>query len=298
MKSLAVFLSTILLSFSAYSALNITSYNIRMFDSKKNPTNKKELAKILKRTKFDFLAVQEIVNGRSFRAFIKKEFPGYKLVLTKCGGAGRQKIGFVYNPLKIREIKTYEDHRISDPGMVVGEFGCGTLRPALVGMFEEIKRRKKFVAVGVHLKAGGSTSSYSKRAKQYLILERMLGELKRADHDHIIVLGDFNTTGYNDSDSDYEKFNDMLQGTRTRTVSERLDCTSYWSGMNRDDKYEESSILDHVIHTSRFLSYKKISAKVASHCAKVQCEFTPPQADLGLHYKEVSDHCPVNVSFK
>lgn len=298
MKFLAVFLSSIFLSFSAFSALNITSYNIRMFDSKKNPTNKTELAKILKQTRFDFLTVQEIVNGTSFRAFIKKNFPGYKVVLTKCGGAGRQKIGFVYNPLKIKKIRTYEDKRISDPGVVVGEFGCGTLRPALVGMFQEIKRRKKFVAIGVHLKAGGSESSYEKRANQYKILERMIGELKRADHDHVIVLGDFNTTGYNDHDIDYDRFNDMLQGSRTKTVSERLDCTSYWSGENRDDKYEESSILDHVLHTSRFLSYRKISVKIASHCAKVRCDLTPSKSELGLHYEEVSDHCPVNVSFK
>jgi endonuclease/exonuclease/phosphatase family metal-dependent hydrolase len=298
MRVLAVLFCVFFIQVSAQAALKITTYNIRMFDSKKSPTNKKELTKVLKSLKFDLLTVEEIVNGNSFEALIKKVFPGYKTILTKCGGAGRQKIGFVYNPVKVKLLQSHEDKRISDPDVIVGEFGCGTLRPALIGMFQEVKTRKKFVTIGVHLKAGGSQGSYTKRAKQYKILEQMIGELKRANHNNIIVTGDFNTTGYDDNDLDYVKFNDMLSASRTSTLSEKLDCTAYWSGENRTDRREESSILDHVIHTNRFLGYKKTSVKVATHCAKVKCSDTPGKADLGIHYKEVSDHCPVIATFK
>jgi len=298
MKFIPVVLCALFIQISAQAALKITTYNIRMFDSKSSPTNKVELAKVLKSLKFDLLTVEEIVNGASFETLIRKEFPGYKTILTNCGGAGRQKIGFVFNPLKVKLIESHEDNRISEPGVVVGEYGCGSLRPALVGMFQELKTRKKFVMVGVHLKAGGSEDSYSKRSKQYKILEQMIAELKRANHKDIIVMGDFNTTGYNANDIDYVNFNDFLSASRAKTVSEKLDCTAYWSGENREDNIEESSILDHVVHTNGFLGYKAVSAEVATHCIKVKCNNTPRQNDLGIHYKEVSDHCPVVATFK
>ena len=298
MKLFTILLCSLFIQISAQAARKITTYNIRMFESKKTPTNKKELTKVLKSLKFDVLAVEEIVNGVSFKKLIAKKFPGYKTILTKCGGSGRQKIGFVYNPLKVKMIKSYEDNRLSDPGVVVGEFGCGTLRPALVGMFQELKTRKKFVVIGVHLKAGGNEGSYAKREKQYDILKRMVAELKRANHRNVIILGDFNTTGYNDSDSDYVKFNDMLSASRTKSVSEKLDYTAYWSGHDRTDKEEEASILDHIVYTRGFLGYKAVSAKVATHCAKVRCDNTPAPEELGIHYKEVSDHCPVIATFK
>ncbi|MBD63570.1 MAG: hypothetical protein CME62_00045 [Halobacteriovoraceae bacterium] len=286
-----------MLSFSAYSALNIVTYNIRNFDSKGDQTNKAALSKILSDLNFDILQVEEIVNTHSFRNYINSEFPGYNVVLSKCGGGGQQKIGFVYNPAKVVLHKYYEDKRVSDPGVVIGDFGCGRLRPALVGMFEERKTAKKFVVIGVHLKAGGSERSFQKRFKQYEILGQMLDELKLANHHDIIVLGDFNTTGFNIRNRDYVKFTEMLGDAKFETTGDDVQCTSYWSGLNRHDNIEESSLLDHIIFPKNLLGYSKLSVQTASHCKKVKCRDASVR-DLGISYSQVSDHCPILARFE
>lgn len=296
MNKLTLVFLALTLSLQAFAALKISTYNIRNFDSKKDPTNKKELARVLKSLKFDILQVEEIVNTTSFKNFVQKEFPGYELVLTKCGGGGRQKVGFLYNPTKFKLLKHYEDMRVSDPQVVVGQYGCGRLRPALVGIFQERKTRKKVVVIGVHLKAGGSETSFEKRFKQYEIIGQMLDELKLADFHNIIVLGDFNTTGFDLRNLDYEKFNDLLIDSKFETTGTRVNCTSYWSGMDRHDQIEEASILDHIIYPKSKLGYKRVSVRVGAHCARSKCHDVSSQ-DLGVTYKEVSDHCPVSATF-
>jgi len=284
------------LPLSVSASLKIATYNIKMYDSAPSSTNKAELKRIISDLGADFLTVQEIVNARSFVKFIKKEFSNYSVHLSKCGGGGRQKIGFVYRSDKFKLTKAYEDKRISSPGNIVGKFGCGRLRPALIGIFSEIKTKRKFVAIGVHLKAGGTSKSYIKRQKQYRILSRIVDELKLADYKNVLLMGDFNTTGFNLMDQDYTNFQNMLKTTETLSSSANLECTSYWSGRNRRDNVEESSVLDHVLYSAKFLKYKKIKSEVHSHCRRAKCEYVSPRT-LGKSYNEVSDHCPVSVTF-
>ena len=295
MRHLILFIF-ILFSASAFSALKVTTYNIKTFDASPGLTNKKELTKILKDLDFDLLGVQEIVNIRSFRELIKEEFPGFRVITTQCGGAGRQHIGFVYDFKKFQLEKAYEDSRISQSSILDSFESCHNLRPALIGVFKERKTQEKFAMLGVHLKAGGGTRNYVKRKKQYKKLAKVIKELKANNLKNIIALGDFNTTGFNLRDEDYDNFNRLLQNVNMDTTSDQISCSSYWSGTNRNDNIEESSILDHIVVTNKFLGRTKSSTNVGSHCAKLACSFAS-SSELGISYEQVSDHCPITTTF-
>lgn len=296
MNKLIIFVGLLALSINSIASVKFATYNIRHFDSKNTQTNKAELKKILQRLDADFLTVQEIVNTASFKTFFHKNFPEFNIVFSRCGGGGKQKIGFVYNSVKFKLTRSYEDSRISDPG-TQGELGCARLRPALVGFFEDRKTGEDFVVVGVHLKAGGRPSSYQMRTKQYSMLTDIINDLKQKGENDILIMGDFNTTGYVLNDSDYHNFADMLGDIRMKSISERIKCTSYWSGTNRSDDIEESSILDHVVYPANFMGMRMDSYGLHSHCKKVSCRNTSAK-NLGISYKEVTDHCPVSLTFR
>jgi endonuclease/exonuclease/phosphatase family metal-dependent hydrolase len=281
---------------SSFAAVKVASYNIRNFDSSKGPTDKKELKKIIRSLKADLITVEEIVNTASFKKFVKSQLPEYGVSLARCGGGGRQKIGFLYNKVKFSLLNISEDNRVSDPANVVTELGCGRLRPALVGVFLENKTNEQFVVIGLHLKAGGAQRSFNKRWKQYKIVAKIVSELK-VNYKNIIIMGDFNTTGYSIMDADFDKFEDLLADTKMNTSATEISCTSYWAGYNRQDNIEEASILDHIVYPSNFLGYKAGKVEVHSHCKKSNCSNVSP-SDLGSSYKNVSDHCPISITFK
>ena len=274
------------------SAFTIGSYNIKMYDARPGTTNKAELVKILTRINYDFLTVQEIVNTSSLRNLLNKNFKNYALVTSKCGGAGKQQIAFIYNKNKFKLKRAYDDHRVSNPFIFESRGKCPSLRPVLVGIFQEIATRQEFIMMGVHLKAGGRPSSYAKRKIQYNELRKIINEFKTRKQHNIILMGDFNTTGYNLRDSDYRDFSQMLNRTDMVSTSEEISCSAYWSGLNTNDNIEESSILDHILLPKSFLGKSRATTRVGTHCAKVACARVSAK-DLGISYKEVSDHCPL-----
>lgn len=293
-----IIILTLVFSFSSavLSATRFATYNIRHFDSQSTRTNKAELKRILDDLGADFITVEEIVNTSSFKTFLQKNYPNFRVVFSRCGGGGKQKIGFVYNAFKFKLNKYYEDARFSDPAAPSGQASCGRLRPVLVGYFEKLKTREEFVVLGVHLKAGGQTRSYNTRKIQYLMLANLVKNLKRKGQNDILVMGDFNTTGYNLNDRDYHNFSDMLADVKMETVAQKINCTAYWSGANRSDNIEESSVLDHIVYPTNFLGERAQTIKVHSHCKKVRCQNTSEKR-LGISYKEVTDHCPVSITF-
>ena len=292
-----IFLVGILVSsIDAFASVKFATYNIRHFDSSHSQTNKFELKKILNKLDANFLTVQEIVNTASFESFFKKNYPDYQVVFSRCGGGGKQKIGFAFDRNKFQLTRLYEDARLSDPS-TSGEFGCGRLRPALVGEFKHKEDGERFVVIGVHLKAGGRPSSYQTRTKQYSLLSQMVKELELQGHQNVLLMGDFNTTGFNLNDVDFRNFSDMLVDMKMKSVAEGIKCTSYWAGENRNDDIEESSVLDHILYPSRFMGMRMDSFGVHSHCQKMRCANTSAR-NLGISYQEVTDHCPVSLTFK
>lgn len=278
-------------------ALEVTSYNIRNFDKKGKGTDKKELTNILQSLNSDIIAVQEIYNNRSFEKYVQKSLPEYKLILSRCGGGGQQNLGFLYNPEKVDFIKEVEDARIASPDDIVPQYGCASLRPAFLGFFKDRSTNKEFVAVVVHLKAGSGSRNYAKRWKQYDYLSKMIRSLRNARQKNIIILGDFNTTGYDHRDQDYNRFMQLLSKTGSDTASEEIACTSYWGGRNQNDDIELPSTLDHIVYSKNFMGLRLKSVEVGSHCKVAGCQEVYDSV-LGRSYEAVSDHCPITASFE
>lgn len=282
------YVSLLLLSLSSFASLKIGTFNIRNFDMRGTQTNKALLEKELKELDVDLLAVQEIVNVDSFGSFISDNFPQYKLVLSKCGGSGKQKLGFIYNPKKLNLTKSYEELSISS----VGGSRCESLRPGFVGLFTTVETNKEIVAISLHLKAGSGSRNFARRNQQYNILADLKKELAQKGHQNIVFMGDLNTTGYMFQDEDYTNFQALLSSANMKTISKNIQCTSYWSGMDRNDGIEEASLLDHIVLSENFLNSSPRNIEVGGHCKKTMCKNTD-LADLGKMYEEVSDHCPL-----
>lgn len=283
------FLLILLLSTHAWAKWSVSTYNIRNFDNDRGagPTNIAELGKIIKSVQSDVMAFEEVVNRTAFDSLIKKNLPGYAYALSKCGGFGKQNLAVVYN------LNTFEFvNQVEDLSFSGSNSGCGSLRPVFLVTLMHKESKKIFTFAVVHLKAGGDNRAMSQRWQQYVGLGRLVS---RFASENLILLGDFNTTGYNIKNEDYAKFEDMLSGTGVRTMTENLACTNYWSGTQGGPAYE-SSILDHIVLQDKMLS-QVMNVRVGAHCAMMDCRPATP-AELGVSFQSVSDHCPVQVTFR
>lgn len=284
----AVLLS-LLVSLNGWAKWSVSTYNIRNFDRDPDAgaVNIAELGKIIKDIKSDVMAFEEVVNVKAFDALIKANLPGYLYEISKCGGFGKQNLAVVYNPQVFQLVGRTEDMTFSGKPT-----GCGSLRPVLLVTLKHLATSKSYTFGAVHLKAGGNDRAYQQRWEQYLKLEKLAGSYHNSN---LILLGDFNSTGYNIKDTDYERFESFISDSGLRTMSENIGCTNYWTGTLGGEEHQ-SSILDHIVVQDKNVSSVD-SVRVAAHCARTECRPATP-SDLGLSYQSVSDHCPVQVSFK
>lgn len=277
------------LTLGAHASIKISTFNIRNFDKSGSQTNKSLLKSIILEVGPDLMAVQEIHNERSFKEFTKSSLKGYGLILSRCGGGGRQKLGFLFKKSKLKLISSREDTRVSNAFLD----SCDSLRPAMVSIFEE-NSSKRFAAISVHLKAGSGSRNYARRATQYDGIADIIRELNNKGLKRVVALGDFNTTGFDLRDNDYKNFIELLHDTSSSTSAHDISCTSYWRGRDYSDGIEEASTLDHIVYTNSFGKPQDIS--VGSHCKKAKCKDTK-YYELGESYRSVSDHCPVSAIF-
>jgi endonuclease/exonuclease/phosphatase family metal-dependent hydrolase len=280
----------VLLSTQVWAKWSVSTYNIRNFDndSAAGPTDLVALEKIIKSVQSDVMAFEEVVNEKAFIGLIKKVLPGYQIELSECGGFGKQKLALVYNPRTFNFISKSEDLSFSGGGNQ-----CGSLRPVFLVSLEEKKTAKTFTFGVVHLKAGGNSRAFGQRWKQYEGLVKLAENFAQKN---LILLGDFNTTGYNIKDEDYTRFESFIGAAALRSTSENIACTNYWHGPVTGARDYQSSVLDHIVIQDK--QYAEVLAvQVAAHCAKEQCRPASPE-QLGTSFQSVSDHCPVQVSFK
>lgn len=279
----------LLLSTAGWAKWSVTTYNIRNFDNDTDAgrTDLTELGRILKDVQSDVMAFEEIVNKTAFDNLIKKNLNGYQYRISDCGGFGKQHLAVAFNPKTFEYIKHAEDLNFSGNGNK-----CGSLRPVFLVTLMHKESRKNFTFGIVHLKAGGNQRAKEQRWQQYTKLMDLSEKYAR---ENLLLLGDFNTTGYSIKDNDYERFEDFISSSSLRTTSEEIGCTNYWNGGNGGREYI-SSILDHIVVQDKHLSSVE-SVRVASHCAEFDCRPAAPQ-DLGRSYQAVSDHCPVQVTFR
>lgn len=279
----------LLLSTTAWAKWSVTTYNIRNFDNDPDAgrTNLTELSRILKDVQSDVMAFEEIVNKTAFENLVKKNLTGYQYRVSECGGFGEQHLAVAYNPKTFDYVQHSEDLNFSGNGNK-----CGSLRPVFLVTLKHKESKKNFTFGVVHLKAGGNRRAMEQRWQQYTKLMELSDKYAK---ENLVLLGDFNTTGYSIKDADYERFEDFISSSSLRTMSEEIGCTNYWNGGNGGKEYI-SSILDHIVVQDSNVSSVE-SVRVAAHCRQHECRPATPQ-DLGISYQSVSDHCPVQVTFR
>jgi len=130
----------------------------------------------------------------------------------------------------------------------------------------------------VHLKAGGENQPI--RARQLAALRQIVAEVQRSGQ-RVIVLGDFNAT----SDADRRAIAALARATGLGWATEPLACSSYWA---RDDGCVGAR-LDHALTTA-----PPIEVHAAGACATEGCD---RRDACPVYTEDVSDHCPVVLSF-
>jgi endonuclease/exonuclease/phosphatase family metal-dependent hydrolase len=284
-----LFLISFFICSQACAGWTVSSYNIRNFDKDQEAgqTNLKELGKLIQSFKSDVMTFVEVVNLEAFKDLIKTNLPDHMIVNSTCGGFGKQKLAIVYNAKIFKFVDQTEDMTFS------GSTGnCGSLRPVLLVTLEKKLSKEKFVFGAVHLKAGGAEMAMRQRWGQYQLLAKLSEQYK---NQNLILMGDFNTTGYNIKNEDFSQFEKLLSSSSLHTMSENLGCTSYWVGTLGNGQHQ-SSILDHIVLKDE-LKQQVQDILVGSHCAKLDCKDATPE-ELGVSYQAVSDHCPIQVTFK
>jgi exonuclease III len=222
-------------------------------------------------THASFVAVQEIVEPALFAREAKTRLgKNWEFVSTNIGERAQpyHELGVLYDADVWAPIATavHEDTRLED----------GRGKPT----FEVQLRRGDFVVrvFVVHLKAGGDGRAM--RARQYAALGRLLARTTRAA-EHVIVLGDFNST---DDTGDRGDLAALAAHADLTWASEPLACSSFW---DRDDGCFRAR-LDHVVmwtHPARVVA--------GGACATEGCD---RQDSCPLYADDVSDHCPVVVT--
>lgn len=278
---------------NSLSRLHLGTYNIRNFGagelkSVEQTTNQFLLKQIINEANSDIMTVQEIVDETAFAQFLGKSFPQYKFILSKCGGTGNQKLGILYNSNYFKLNWSVEDQRIAD-----GDSCHGGLRPALIAELESIRGRAKIHVVAVHLKAGGRPNNIETRFRQLEIIGQIVEELRQKNRNHIVVMGDFNTTEYIQGGEYAERFKSKIREFNLIDFAEEIDCSSYWKGAIPEENLRFASLLDHIIVSKELhTEFKRDTSQSLAHCKKKSCRQETAEG-LGLTYNEVSDHCPV-----
>ncbi|MAX65831.1 MAG: endonuclease/exonuclease/phosphatase family protein [Bacteriovoracaceae bacterium] len=297
-KSLVFILLCALFSHSAYAKLRMASYNIRNFDydtRSNTPTNKRQLVNLIKNMQSDLLAVQEINDKHEFSRLIEQNFgTQLKVVLSNCGGSHDQRLGFIYNTEKLKLIEFKEDVRTS---LQRHTQGCHRgSRPVAIARFQSKLNKSTIIAMAVHLKAGGGRKNISKRFRQLQIIESLVESYQEQGLNNIVIMGDFNSTEYESKGKNYRKFKEIVRKMQMKDSAEKVKCTSYWWGGRNDYTYYPS-LLDHILVSHSLLEQKQMNVYSYGHCQKLKCTPTS-EAEMGISFDEVSDHCPILTEIK
>ncbi|MBD64286.1 MAG: hypothetical protein CME62_03715 [Halobacteriovoraceae bacterium] len=286
---------------TAQAEFRVVSYNIRNFDYDERShvsTNKAHLIQQIKNMNPHLMAVQEINKGHVFNTMLNNNFDArYKLALTRCGGAHDQKLGFVFDQTKLELLSFKEDSRTVNVGHAYQEVCGHGSRPLAIGVFKRKDTQETFIAISVHLKSGGRPKNIEKRFKQHKVIQNVIQEYKAKGIDNFILMGDFNSTEYNNKKSSaHEKFKQSVNRMNGIDLSKQISCTSYWWG-GIDDNTQYPSLLDHIIVSKNLVKGVSPQAQSFGHCAKLKCQITA-ERDMGVSFDEVSDHCPQLATLK
>jgi len=246
----------------AAAPLRFATFNIEDFpkDSRQVDAAFAEIATL----DASFVAVEEIGDPALF-ARIARDRLGWEFVSERPTDHDPDHLlGLAYDPRTwdVLTFRTYEDTRVDGREKATLE----------VRLHHDAMTVRVLV---VHLKSGSDGRAI--RARQYQGLARMLARSR----ERTVVLGDCNAT----EDSDRDSLRALAAGAGLSWATQDLACSAFW---RRADGCPRSR-LDHVL-TFRAPAH----VEAAGACATEGCDAQPT---CPLYATQVSDHCPVVISY-
>ena len=252
-------------------ALRIATFNIEDF-----PKDDRQVAGAfteIAATRASIVAVQEIGDAGLLRAAAHARLGRAWQFVHEDASPGaawqRHDLGVLFDGARwtLRSTRVHDETRLGGRHKPVFEV---RLAPAGGGPIVRV--------LVVHLKSGSEGREV--RARQYAALARVARDAT-ASGERVIVLGDFNAT----EPADRGDLARLAAATGLTWASAPLACSAFWA---RDDGCPRSR-LDHVLTWAPPARIEALGA-----CATEGCEW---QASCPVYARQVSDHCPVVVTF-
>lgn len=261
--------------------VRVGTYNIRRFGVE--DTDDRRLADVIRATRADVLAVQEIQSERRLGELadrLSEHGRRFTYALSKCGGKSEMRVGFLYDERRVTLVETREFPELAPDERA----DCGVERPGLLGRFVRRSDGEKFQLLVVHLAAGGE--KFEKRKEQW----RRAHRIARDAHVHgpLAILGDTNSTGFiDDANGERTFIEDEARRENKVVLTGELGCSEYFQP---EPPAIKPSLLDHVVATPAFA--QTASVRVHGFCSELACR---PASSAPPEFTSVSDHCPVTV---
>lgn len=284
---------------AAPGTLRIATWNIRNFPLDERPqqddlgfsrrTNICDLEDVLSALDADLLGLAEIGDKRRFPPILRRATGDarYGIRFSSHGGRWGQMIALAWNMDRLE--------LVGEPFEVPGVALDPSLRPALGAWFRSVDEPGlSFAAVQVHLAA--TPRGFDERQRQY---DRLV-EWARAAADErgevrLVVMGDFNTTGWPDGSTNQEL--ELLDSVFATAGFGRLPnatgCTEYWEGRGDRDGVQVPALLD-LVYVRGLESWSPSRAQSWLHCRRLSCgQMISIKGREDGTFWDVSDHCPV-----
>lgn len=262
------------------------SYNIIMRHPPEGaPTDTTLLFDMLEELDIEVLAVQEIVDPVLFAKMAKRHL-GDNFEFIYAPSNAWQKVGILYDKTAVELLSgpdIYWEIALDKPDRH---------RPAIGAYFKTIPDGFDFHIITVHLKS--SPRGLPERQKQWNYLKDILEKLPENDpkDSDIILLGDFN----NVSPEGFEEFLPIIKKINYSWLgsNDSSYTTSYWIPDWQKQELERSAIDQIVISSDANEEFVKGSLRIGGICSEGRKWI---RGEFPNYYKNVSDHCPVFISF-
>jgi endonuclease/exonuclease/phosphatase family metal-dependent hydrolase len=269
--------------------LRLGTFNVREFGP---DTDLERLTSILHEADRDVMALQEIqdlalLRDVAARLSARSGRP-YQSVVSRCGGRSRMHVGFLYaaDRLRLDGTREFPELRDDDGG------SCSTgARAGLLATFSlrRLITRKRYALLVVHFPALGTPERAAERKMFWKRALTIAQDLREAQEDQVLLLGDVNSTGYLDnSHNERRDMHDAVERAGLRVLTPNLGCTAYYEPPGAA-RYVASH-LDHIVGTASV--EVKSAPRTLGFCAELRCA---PTDRMPADFVAVSDHCPVII---
>lgn len=281
----------------AAGEFRVATWNLRNFPLDERPqyadmgysrqTNICDLETALTGLDAHVLGFAEITDARRFPPILRRSGGDhrYKVAQSRHGGRSSQRLAIAWDadvlemvgsPMEVREVA------ITD-----------ALRPAFVVSLRRLSDGLEFAVVQLHLKS--RREGFETRLRQHRALVAWLdGRPARAEGENVIVMGDFNCVGSQQSGARQERrqVDAIYAGIGLVRLPNITGCSEYWEGGGAADGIQVPSLIDLVY--IRGFGDAVPEARSWLHCQRAGCDpLVSREGEEDGTFWDVSDHCPV-----